>query len=320
MFLSLAKIGLMRLVARLVVSVVLLGALVFSLASTAQAQQAISPSIGVSPVLVRRDVLPGKSQQIKITLTNYGADPIPLQMVKSTITSIADDGSPVFSNQVSPQSATNWLSFDQSDVILPPNISQDVTATITPPADAAPGGYNAALQFQAKLPSYYFDLDANARVLPALSVSILLTIGTAQETTMADLKINHLDTPSIVLSSPIPVISEVNNPTNFFIFTDGQLTLQPMFGSKKMVTDLHNSVILPTSSRKYINAYSGALSPGIYTAILQLQQGDKVLVASARFVAFPWQYLVVLFLIIALILGFLGRNRFRQAARVLAGR
>lgn len=294
-------------------------ALLLGVMPTANAQKAISPSIGVSPILVRRDVLPGKSQQIKISLSNYGSDPIPLGIVKTTISSISDDGSPVFSNQVTVQSAANWLSFDQSDLILAPNASHDIVITATPPTDVAPGGYNAAVQFQAKLPSYYFDLDTNARVLPALSVSILLTVGIANPPTVSDLTINQFDTPSVVLSSPIPLISEVNNPTKFFIFTDGNLTLQPSIGSKKTVSSLKNSVVLPGSSRKFIDAYTGSLSPGIYRATFQLQQGNKTLVASARFIALPWQYLVILILLFIIGLGFLGRHRFRRATQALLG-
>lgn len=304
--------------------IVALGALLFvsvlPLIPTANAQKAISPSIGVSPILIRRDVEPAKPQDIKITLTNYGSDPIPLGIVKTTISSIADDGSPVFSNQIGLQSATEWLTLAKSDLILAPNASQDVTINITAPKDAAPGGYNAAIQFRAKLPSYYFDLDANARILPALSVSILLTVGSTTPPTVSDLKISRLDTPSVVLGSPVSLISEINNPTNFFIFTDGILTVQPTFGTRKTVTDLNNSVVLPDSTRKFINAYTGSILPGIYTATLQLKQGDKVLVSSARFLAIPWQFLLGVFLFLTLVTSIIGRNRFRKAFRVLVGK
>ncbi len=291
-----------------------------SLIPPVKAQKAISPSIGVSPILVRRNVEPGQSQEVKITLTNYGSDPIPLGIVKSTISAINDDGSPEFTSVVGPQSADNWITPTITDLILPAHSSADVALTILPPKTVAPGGYNAAIQFQAKLPSFYFDLDANARVLPALSVSILLTVDAANPPTVKDLTISQLDAPSVVLSAPIPLVTQVNNPTNFFIFTDGSLTLQPAFGSDKTVTSLKNSIVLPNSSRKFVNAYTGSIWPGIYKATLSLQQSDKTLVASARFVAIPWPFLLIFIILIIFFFSFLGRRRFRQAYRVLVGK
>ena len=292
-------------------------ALFIAAAPLAKADGAISPSIGVSPILIRRDVVPGMPQDVKITLTNYGSDPIPLGIVKTTITNISDDGSPVFSNQTGPQSATDWLSLGATDLILAPDASQDVTITVTPPKDTAPGGYNAAIQFQAKLPSYYFDLDANARVLPALSVSILLTVDSSTAATVKDLSINKFITPSVVLSSPISLVSEVNNPTSFFIFTDGTLTIHPMFGSQKTVASLDNSLVLPASTRKFIEAYTGSILPGIYTATIQLNQGGKMITATTRFVAIPWQFLLIFSVLFVAFTVFVGRQRFGKAFKVL---
>lgn len=284
------------------------------------AQKAISPSIGVSPILVRRDVEPAKSQEVKITLTNYGADPIPLGVVKSTITAINDDGSPEFSSVVGPRSAGDWITPATTDLILPAHSSQEVILTILPPKNAAPGGYNAAIQFQAKLPSFYFDLDANARVLPALSVSILLTVDAANPPSVKDLTISQLAAPSVVLSAPIPLVTQVSNPTNFFIFTDGDLSLRPAFGSDKTIASLKNSIVLPNSSRKFVSAYTGSIWPGIYKATLSLQQGDKTLVASARFLAIPWPFLLIFIVLVIFFFSFLGRRRFRQAYRALVGK
>ncbi len=287
--------------------------------ATVRAQQAISPSIGIAPALVRRDVVPGQSQTIKITLTNYGADPLPLSAQINSITGIGDDGAPEFTSVIGPRSASNWLTISKPDVIISGHNSEDIEVKISPPASAAPGGYNAAVLFQAKLPSYYFDLDANARVLPALSASLLLTVDTDTPPTVSDLKITRIDTPSVVLSSPIPVVTELTNPTNFYIFTDSTLSLNPTFGGVQTVTNLKNSVIFPDSSRKFVTAYTGSLLPGVYKATLSLRQDQKVLVASAKFVAIPWPFLLLLIIAVFSFFFFLGRRRLRKAYRALVG-
>jgi len=292
-----------------------------TLISSAWAQSgAISPSLSVSPPLVRQNVIPGKSSEIKITLTNLGTDPIPLGASKMNIARISDQGAPEFTTQFGPRSANDWLEVLTPDLILEAASQREVTVRISPPIAIAPGGYNAVLVFQAKLPSYYFDLDANTRILPALAISFLLSVNPENVNAAEQLQIKRLETPKVVLGGPVPLVTEINNPSNFFVFADGDLTLNPTFGADKKVTELVRSVLMPESSRKYISAYSGPILPGIYNAKLGLRQGDKTLVASARFIAIPWQ-----FLLIALVVGGAGlalrvRRRMKRAWAALSNK
>lgn len=279
---------------------------------------AISPSLSVNPSIVRQTVQPNKVTTIKISLTNSGVDPIPLSAGKLDITGINNQGSPEFSTQIGPRSAATWLTVSPADVILAPSETKQIAVTITPPANIAPGGYQAALIFQANLPSYYFDLDANARILPALATSFILTVPTDNLPTVADLKIESLKLPKVVVSGPVPVVAQVHNPTNFFIFTDGQIGLKPTFGSEQKVTTLDKSIIFPDSTREYVSASSNRLIPSIYTATMSLNQGDKVLVASAKFFALPWSFIVGTILILFVLIFLIARRRLRRAWAVLA--
>ena len=258
-----------------------------------KSQGAISPSLSISPPLVRQTVKPGVSSVVKLKLSNLGQDPIPMSVSKLNISKISDLGAPEFTPQVTPRSSADWLVVDKPDMIIDAKSDKDIEVTITEPRGTAPGGYSAALVFQARLPSYYFDLDANAHILPALTASFLITIDSNNPPTIQDLTISSFQAPGVVVSTPIPIVTEVNNPTSFFIFTDGELVITPLWGDKKIVTQLASSVLMPESSRKYINAYSDTIWPGVYTAKMSLNQGDKVLVASARFVAIPWPFILL---------------------------
>ena len=280
-----------------------------------KSQGAISPSLSISPPLVRQTVKPGVSSVVKLKLSNLGQDPIPMSVSKLNISKISDLGAPEFTPQVTPRSSADWLVVDKPDMIIDAKSDKDIEVTITAPRGTAPGGYSAALVFQARLPSYYFDLDANAHILPALTASFLITIDSNNPPTIQDLTISSFQAPGVVVSTPVPIVTEINNPTSFFIFTDGELVITPIWGDKKIVTRLASSVLMPESSRKYINAYDDTIWPGLYTAKMTLNQGDKVLVASAQFVAIPWPFMVILLLVVVLIVGLITLKRRRARRR-----
>ncbi|MEK9167698.1 MAG: hypothetical protein AAB613_03085 [Patescibacteria group bacterium] len=281
----------------------------------AKGQGAISPSLSISPGLVRQTVKPGASAVVKLKISNLGEDPIPLSVSKLNISRISDLGAPEFTTEVTPRSGADWLVVSRPDMIVDAKSDKEIEVTITAPRGTAPGGYSAVLVFQARLPSYYFDLDANAHILPALTSSFLITIDSNNPPTIQDLSISSFQTPNVVVSTPVPIVTEINNPTAFFIYTDGELVIAPLWGDKKVVTKLASSVLMPESSRKYINAYSETIWPGVYTAKMTLNQGDKVLVASARFVAIPWPFIVLVIFVAIFIAGLTVYYR-RRARRV----
>ncbi len=287
----------------------------------ARAQNAISPSLSVNPGLSRETVAPGETKKVEIWLGNLGADPIPLSATTFNIAKISDAGAPEFTRASVKRSASDWLTLDRPDLILAGNSEQKLIATITTPKDAAPGGYSAAIIFQAKLPSYYFDLDANTRILPALSVSFLISVtGSGQIPSTADIKIKSFEVPKVVVSGPVPVVTEVSNPTDYFIYADGDVTIAPAYGDNKTINELSRSVIMPDSSRKYVNAYSDRIWPGVYTATVKLGEGNSALVASAKFVAIPWQFIVIVFTLLIIILALVSRRRLKRAMAALTGK
>jgi len=284
----------------------------FSSVLSASGQGAISPSLSISPGLVRLIVKPGEKTIVPIKVTNLGQNPIPLGVAKFNISGINNLGAPEFTTTVRPQSAIDWLKVDQPNLILDALASREIAVTIEAPEGIDPGGYSVALIFQASLPPEYFDSNANTRILPALSTSFLLSVEAETPPTLESLSISSFQTPIVVVSSPIPFLAEISNPTGFFFFTDGELTLKPIWGEQKIVTRLASSVLMPGSSRQYTSAYTGVIWPGIYEAKFTLHQGDEVLVSSARFVSVPWLFIVSTFLIAALTVGLWLRFRHRR--------
>ena len=298
----------------IILSLVIITASLLSPVSPAKSQGAISPSLSISPALVRQNIKPGKKTIVKITISNLGQNPIPLSVAKYNISGINNSGAPEFTAAARPHSGAEWLKVSQPDLILDALGSREIEVTISPPDGTNPGGYSAALIFQARLPDNYFDPDANTRVIPALSTSFLLSVdAVGASPTIENLSISSFQTPKIVVSTPIPFLIEISNPTGFFFFTDGELTLTPTWGKQKIVIQLANSVLMPQSSRQYTSAYTGTIWPGIYDAKFALNQDGKVLVANSRFVAVPWPFIIIVPGV--LVLAILLVRRYRRTAR-----
>lgn len=295
--------------------------LVTSFQPEASAQSgAISPTIGVSPAKIFEAVKPGQTAEYQIKLRNLGSDPIPLSASTTNVSSVSDSGIPVFSASPGTRSAESWIELKSTDVIVGSGEQAQITISVTPPADAAPGGYTAAVVFQAQLPSYYFDIDASARVLPAISVLLFLTIPTDGLPNIDDVRIEEISVPKLVVSTPISVVAGVNNPTNFFVQTDANVSIKGAFSKRTEEESLGTVVLLPEGKRRFVSAFTGNFWPGLYTASVSLKQGEKVLVSSAKFVALPWPFITALIVLGLGTLVVAGRKRFKKAWAVLRGK
>ncbi|MEX2361895.1 MAG: hypothetical protein WD544_01835 [Patescibacteria group bacterium] len=288
-------------------------------AATLGQEGGISPTIGVSPAKLFETVKPGKTSTYQIRLRNLGQDAIPLAASLTDIDSISEDGIPIFSEKASKRSAVDWIKLAETDLIVSPGEQKTVAVSVTPPKNAAPGGYTAAIFFQAKLPSFYFDLDAGTRVLPAVTVLAFFSIAGKGEITVEGLEIEELNVPAFVVSSPVSLVAKIQNPSSFFVQADASAQIKSATGSTE-TDDIGRIIVLPEDSRRLVSAFEGGVLPGFYTAQFELKQGDKVFIASARFFAFPWQSLLVLILLLIVGLGLAGRRRLRHAILVLSGK
>lgn len=292
-----------------------------TLPSSSKAQGgAISPTIGVSPTKVLEVIKPGERKEFVVTLRNYGRDPLPLSGSTQGISTIEETGTPVFSDEITPHSAQDWLQVADVDVIIGPGENQQVRVVANPPPSLKPGSYHAAAIFQARLPSYYFDLDSDTRILPAISILFFLTIESENLPTVEDLKITGIQVPRLVVSTPLSVVAQIQNPSNFYVQADAKATIKGGINRKNDSEDIGRVMILPEGLRRFVSAYDSKLLPGIYTASVELKQGDKVLVASAKFIALPWQFVITTVLVLIVLFALAFRNRFKRALLVLRGK
>lgn len=286
----------------------------------ANGQGAISPTIGVTPAKFFETVTPGKTHTFRTKLRNLGTDPLPLSASVTDIDGISDEGVPIFAEAVAKRSASEWLKLASADLIVGPGETEEISFSVAVPKNAAPGGYTAAIIFQAQLPSYYFDIDASARILPAISVLAFFSIAGAGEIAVDQVSLESFRVAPIVVSTPLSIVADVKNPSSFFVQADAKVSVKSAFSSKTSTQDIGQVILLPEGNRKFVTAFEDSLWPGVYTATINFQQGDKVLVGSVKFVALPWFSIIILIVLALAGLGLAGRRRFKRAWAVLRGR
>lgn len=301
------------------ISLVIIALLLLPMGTSAQGGP-ISPTIGVTPAKFFETVPAGKTVDYTIKLRNLGADSLPLTASTTDIDDITDEGVPIFAETVAKRSAAAWITLKEADVIVGAGETRSVTFSLNVPADAAPGGYTAAIIFQAQLPSFYFDLDASTRVLPAVSVLAFFTVAGQGEITVDQVSIEQLRVPRVVVSTPISLIANVKNDSNFFVQTDAEATIKNVVTKKISTTKLGTVILLPEKSRRFIAAFEQSFLPGLYSASINFKQGDKTLVGAVKFIALPWPFIITLILLAITAIGIAGRKRLRHAWAVLRGR
>ncbi len=294
-------------------------ALILTPIGTSAQGGAISPTIGVTPAKFFETVQPGSKTEYTIRLRNLGSDSLPLAASTTDIDDISDEGVPIFAETVAKRSAAAWITLKEADIIVAAGETKTVSYTLNVPQDAAPGGYTAAIIFQAQLPSFYFDLDASTRILPAVSVLAFFTVAGAGEITVDQVSIEQLRVPRVVVSTPISLVANVKNDSSFFVQTDAEATIQNVITKRVSSSKLGTVILLPEKSRRFIAAFEQSFLPGVYSASINFKQGDKTLVGAVKFIAIPWPFIITLILLAILAIGFAGRKRLRHAWAVLRG-
>src|SRR5690606_31726070 len=109
----------------------------------AHAQQA---GLAVGPAIFEVSLEPGVAHAQKIRLKNLAPTALPVT-VRAQPLQPQPDVRLTEDFETSTFDASQWFSFDESDIILRPGEERTVTVTIEPPATAEPGGHYATILF-----------------------------------------------------------------------------------------------------------------------------------------------------------------------------
>lgn len=284
------------------------GALVYSVHDFVTAQ---TPGQGleVSPPSQEISVDPGKTTTVKATLRNRSNNAVPISVRIEDFTAKGDEGQ-IELTKDSPYSVASWTDVTPATFTLEPGEEQEVTATVTAPADAA-GGRFGSFVFGAKAESD----DPNAAALSQEIASLFLVRVSGPVDEKLDIK--ALAAPKFSEFGPVPFDVTFENEGNVHVKTFGLINVTDMFGRKVADVVVPGTNVFPGAERVVKAQLENKFLFGNYTATALMYYGsqNQSISDTTTFFVFPVRIAAVILVIIVLL--YLMRKRLKKSLKAL---
>lgn len=283
------------------------------------AQQAVPGSgqaLEISPTIVTMDVDPGESTTMNLQLRNVSGEELVVSGDINDFVASDEGGAPrVIMDEEdaadNPYSLRDWVEPLPETLLEPGNI-ETLTANITVPENASPGGHYGIIRYSGSPP----ELEGTGVSLAAsVGTLVLLTVSGDIETSV-ELEEFFIakdgEAGNFFESTPLTLVQRIRNSGNVHVQTTGQVTIRDMFDRElaSANVNLARNNILPDSIRRFEQNVDSSLIGnkrlfGRYSAELNLVYGDEqTLTDTITFWVIPYRLIGLIILLLAL--GYLG--------------
>jgi len=283
-------------------------------------------NLGVSPLIIEKEANPGDTISEKIKV-NVGKDSKGMK-VETTVKDFYYDENDELQfltqeEQDDPElkqfALKNWLSVD-NEISFGNSSEIDVPITIKVPKDAAPGGrYGMVLFSQGS--NHANENGTNVGVGGKVGVMILVTVkgkyssggkisGGLTAGRLAEDKKEFEPSKiffgdSLFKNGPIDFRFRYKNNSATHVVPQGSITVKNIFGGKVGTFNIQGKRVFPGVSRAIYGTLDKDFLFGIYTASLQVVDGDgNTHTSSTFFIGFPLMLITLLLLIVGFIFVF----------------
>lgn len=304
---------------------IFLGATAFLFATlipfvTAQDQPDGGNGLQISPTRSEISILPGEQKQFSIDIKNITNGELEAQATINDFESDGVTGVPqiiIDTNERIPTSISNFIKGLDS-ITLKPGESKRVNLTVDIPADATPGAYFGAVRYSA-IPKGGVLSEAERQLALTASVAHLVLIEISGDITEQiqieklaagrDAKGDNKEIKNnwIFLNSPNRSSLTIKNLGNGFARPFGSVNIQNMFGKEVYRYDVNDTdpkgIVLPKSTRVFINNIENVKTPGRYTSTASVAYGNggEVITYKSTFWYLPvWFLLTVVAIIVSI--------------------
>jgi hypothetical protein len=288
--------------------IVICGTVFVSFRSYVTAQVA-GQGLEVSPPSQEVSVDPGGTTTVKAKLRNPSNNTLPISVHVEDFTAKGEEGQ-VELTANSPYSVASWTKISPDKFKLAPGESQEVTATINAPKDAA-GGHFGSFVFSVQPDSPDGNVASVAQEIASLF--LVKVSGPVDE----KLTIKSLSAPQFSEFGPVDIAVTFANSGNVHVKTFGLVNVTDMFGNKVADIVVPGTNIFPQADRAVKAKLNNKFLFGNYTATAIMYYGSQnsSLNATTSFFVFPVRIAAIILII--LILLCLMRKRLKKATRAL---
>lgn len=321
---------------KIIASAVAVAATFFALFQLAVAQQPVRTGgngLQISPTRSELNISPGDNKTFTITLKNITDGELEAQVSINDFESDGVTGNPqiiVDENTRTPTSIYNFVS-NLNNISLKPGQSKRATINVNVPEDAAPGAYYGVIRYAA-IPKGGILNDSERQLALNASIAHLVLIEVSGEITeqiqVEDLKFgrsaenNEIRSGSFFFTPPDKSLLTINNLGNGFSRPFGSITINRMFGGEVYSSEVNNvepkGIVLPKSTRVFIDEVAGISLPGRYTATAAVAYGNggEVVTYKTSFWYLPVWFLISLaILFVAVLTGIYYQYKKQYSAR-----
>jgi len=289
-------------------------------------------ALTLSPPLFELAVDPGSETGSKIKVINETKDTVTLYVSTANFTSKDEAGNPYFLFDEK-EGLADWIKVETGPIVLLPGERRDVLFTIEVPKDADPGGHYAGIFFSSGPPELTPGQAGQVGLVAKLGTLILLRVSGDVTIKSAIQEFHILNDQRFFTRLPVQFWYRLYNSGNLHVRPEGTIEIKNILGFTIAEAPANPSegAVLPDSMRKFEpawktergdakpskieykdffqNFFAQAISEyrnfafGRYTAALKLTNvPESLLVAKISFWVFPWHFLIVAIIALALAL------------------
>lgn len=160
----------------------------------------------------------------------------------------------------------DWITVEDSQIVLESNESRDVTFVFVAPATAPIGSHRGAVVFRA-LP----EENTNVNVQGQIAVHTLINI---KGDTYASGRVNAFDIPFFPLNKPIAYIAEFENTGNIHYVPYGEVVIKNIFTKNEYIQKYDKHFVFPGKKYEFIFTEHIPSIFGIYRAQVNFVDGE----------------------------------------------
>jgi hypothetical protein len=226
-------------------------------------------TLGLTPAFIDAAVKPGQTYTQEFTLSNGTATRLKFRCSSLDYWYDAENKTQFGRPDTLPHSASTWILFTPSEVIIEPYSSAKVKVVISVPKEAV-GGYYTIPIFEGE------PVAANNDTLVAqttfgIRMGGLMMLAT-EKTSAYDLRVLKGKISPPTASSPFDINVELQNKGNTHVRLRGQFALLDAQGKIAGRGKIEEKRFLPEQQYSFNAPWTGDLAPGKYTALLTLKR------------------------------------------------
>lgn len=266
----------------------------------------------MSPAIFEMIVDPGEVKEREFKIINIKNEPVPVTATVKRLTPVEEEIDPALSQSFN---AASWIEIPESNHILKGKERRDLTARVSVPKTAEPGGHYATIVLEPLVPTVTVD-NKTAKVAAQVGIIVFITVK-GEAVTEAAFS-GHPDISSLQTKGEVPLKVAVANTGTIHVLPTATVEIRNIFGRSKASLPLKPRLVLPNTVKNFSTVWDDPGIFGIYSAEAEGTYGPgQTAINSGRkyFLVFRWlPFTAIALSLVAIIIFTLKTHRRWPAA------